>query len=39
MTRLGMPVSHTTILRDLKRSARSRAYPVHVRVAGIDDWA
>jgi hypothetical protein len=39
MTRLGMPVSDTTILRDLKRSARSHAYPVHVRVAGIDDWA
>jgi transposase len=39
MTRLGMPVSDTTILRDLKRSARSHAYPVHVRVARIDDWA
>jgi len=37
MTRLGMPVSDTTILRDW--SARSHAYPVHVRVAGIDDWA
>ena len=39
MIRLGMPVSDTTILRDLKRSARSHANPVHVRVVGIDDWA
>ena len=39
MIRLGVPVSDTTILRDLKRSARSNANPVHVRVAGIDDWA
>ena len=39
MIRLGMPVSDTTILRDLKRSARSNDNPVHVRVAGIDDWA
>jgi hypothetical protein len=39
MIRLGMPVSDTTILRDLKRSARSNANPVHVRVVGIDDWA
>ncbi|SEE70085.1 Transposase [Rhizobiales bacterium GAS191] len=39
MARLGMPVGHTTILRDVKRSARTHADPALVRVAGIDDWA
>src|SRR5260370_5172766 len=39
MARLGMPVGHTTILRDVKRSARTHADPALVRAAGIDDWA
>jgi transposase len=39
LTRLGMPVRHTTILRHLKRSAGDRDRPTTVRVAGIDDWA
>jgi hypothetical protein len=39
MARLGMPVGHATILRDVKRSARTHADRALVRVAGIDDWA
>ncbi|SEF09549.1 Transposase [Rhizobiales bacterium GAS191] len=39
MARLGMPVGHTTTLRDVKRSARTHADPALVRVAGIDDRA
>ena len=39
MSRLGMRVSHATILREVKRSALSDAAPVFVRIAGIDDWA
>jgi transposase len=42
MRRLGMPVSHTTILVGLKKHARARAEngaAAAVRVAGVDDWA
>ncbi len=39
MARLGMPVGHTTILRNVKQSARGHGGPASVRVAGIDDWA
>ena len=39
MGRLGMRVGHTTILREIKRSARAGAAPAHVKVVGVDDWA
>jgi transposase len=39
MGRLGMRVGHTTILREVKRSARADAAPAHVKVVGVDDWA
>jgi hypothetical protein len=39
MGRLGMRVDHTTILREIKRSARAGAAPAHVKVVGVDDWA
>jgi len=39
LTRLGMPVGHTTILRSIKRSAQTQDRRMTVRVAGIDDWA
>jgi transposase len=39
MSRLGMPVSDTTILRSLKEHARVRSDNGAVHVAGIDDWA
>ncbi len=39
MARLGMPVGHTTILRSVKKSARTHGGLASVRVAGIDDWA
>ena len=39
LARLGMPVGYTTILRSIKRSARSQERHMTVRVAGIDDWA
>ena len=38
MARLGMPVSDSTILRQPKRHAATRA-PAAVRVLGIDDWS
>ncbi len=38
MARLGLPVSDSTILRQLKRHAAARA-PAAVRVLGIDDWS
>lgn len=39
MARLGMLVGHSTILREVKRSAQTDANAALVRVAGIDDWA
>jgi transposase len=39
MSRLGMPVSDTTILRSLKEAARIQAKHTPVRVAGVDEWA
>ena len=39
LSRLGMPIGDTTILRHLKRSAGTRDGRTTVRVAGIDDWA
>ena len=39
LTRLGMPVSDTTILRRLKRAAAAQTTRAVVRVAGIDEWA
>lgn len=39
MTRLGLPVGHTTIRRSVKKSARAHGGLASVRVAGIDDWA
>jgi hypothetical protein len=39
MRRLGMPVSNTTILRNLKEHARTRSDDGSVRVAGVDEWA
>ena len=39
MRRLGMPVSDTTILRNLNGHARFRSSNEAVRVAGVDDWA
>jgi len=39
MSRLGMPVSDSTILRSLKEAARAQAKHTPVRVAGVDEWA
>ncbi len=39
MTRLGLPQSDDTILRQLKRHQAERGEPTPVRVAGIDDWS
>ena len=39
MARLGMRVGHATILREVKRSARTAANAALVRVVGVDDWA
>jgi transposase len=39
MSRLGMSVSDTTILRSIKEAARPKAGHVPVRVVGIDEWA
>jgi hypothetical protein len=39
MGRLGMPVSHTTILRSLKECAGGQPNRALIRVAGIDEWA
>ena len=39
MRRLGMPVSDTTILRNLNGHTKFRSVNGTVRVAGIDDWA
>ena len=39
MTRLGLPQSDDTILRQLKRHQAERGEPKPVRVAGIDDWS
>jgi transposase len=38
MSRLGMPVSADTLLRQVKRAAHLSALP-QVRVLGVDDWA
>jgi hypothetical protein len=39
MKRIGMPTSDDTILRHLKRWAKTHSIKSPVRVAGIDDWA
>lgn len=39
MERFGMPVSDTTILRQLTSSPRDRPAKTSLRVVGIDDWA
>jgi transposase len=39
MSRLGMPVSDTTILRGTKESARPEMRHAPVRVVGVDEWA
>jgi transposase len=39
MSRLGMPVSDTTILRSVKEAARAKTKHASVRVAGVDEWA
>jgi transposase len=39
MTRLGLPQSDDTILRQLKRHQTERREATPVRVAGIDDWS
>ena len=39
MTRLGLPQSDDTILRNLKRYAADRRAGATVRVVGIDDWS
>ncbi|HME21289.1 MAG TPA: ISL3 family transposase, partial [Acetobacteraceae bacterium] len=39
MSRLGMPVSDSTILRSVMKGTRTQANPISVRVAGIDEWA
>jgi len=39
MTRLGLPQSDDTILRNLKRHAADRREGATVRVVGIDDWS
>jgi hypothetical protein len=39
MTRLGLPQSDDTILRQLKRHQAERREATPVRVAGIDDWS
>jgi transposase len=39
MSRLGMQVAHSTVLREVKRSAQTDTSAALVRVAGVDDWA
>lgn len=39
LTKLGMPVSDTTILRRLEQCATTQTSRVVVRIAGIDEWA
>jgi transposase len=39
LQRLSMPVSDDTILRQLKRSAKSRDGATNLHAVGIDDWA
>lgn len=39
MARLGMPICHTSILRQLKANAPKVQDRPHVRVVGIDEWA
>jgi transposase len=39
MSRLGMPVSDTTILRGTKKSGRLEMGLTPVRVVGVDEWA
>ena len=39
MSRLGMPVSDTTILRSIKEAGQAGAKHASVRVVGIDEWA
>jgi transposase len=38
LARLGMPVSDSTILRQLKRHVRERADTAPLRAIAIDDW-
>jgi hypothetical protein len=37
--RIGMPTSDDTILRCLKRRAKTRSAEANIRVVGVDDWA
>src|ERR1700722_13944967 len=39
MGRLGIPASDTTILRSVREGAPSRGKHIHVRIAGVDEWA
>lgn len=39
LSRLGMPASRHTLLRQLTRAARRSSLPNVIRVVGIDDWA
>ena len=39
MSRLGMPLSADTLIRQVKRAARRSALPQLIRVLGVDDWA
>lgn len=39
MARLGMPICHTSILRQLKANAPKVQDRPHVRIVGIDEWA
>ena len=39
MSRLGMPVSDTTILRSVRQGINAQTKHAPVRVAGIDEWA
>lgn len=39
LSRLGMPASRHTLLRQVTRAARRSALPSVIRVVGVDDWA
>jgi transposase len=39
LSRLGMPASRHTLLRQVTRAARCSSLPNVIRVVGIDDWA
>ena len=39
MSRLGMPLSADTLIRQVKKAARPSALPHPIRVLGVDDWA